>query len=217
MVSTTALISIGTIVFSFISGLLFYYLIVNETKEIRKQRIDSVLSVTINFVLFIWASKIVLHINTFMKDPVAVLAYPSDSTSVYLATILIGITIIYQVIYKKSDGVNLFNTFVPILISTLFIYEFLRWIIQGENQAMIQLTFSMILLILYFILQNKMKVVHVSISVFLLWTFMNIGMAVYNNYSIVFEYSLSAYYFLSLLILVLFYIVYSNRRSNTKK
>lgn len=211
MVSTTALISIGTIIFSFMIGILFYYLIVSDTKEIKKQCIDQALSHLINFVLFIWAGKIILHINRFISDPFAVLAYPSDANAFYIATLLFSGTIAYQVMRGKLDGVSLLNTFIPIFISALFTYEFLQWTVHGENQAIIQLTCSAVLLVIYFLLLEKMNVTKSNLLTIMLWIMVQAFIAIRNTYSIVFGYSISIYFFLILFILVFIYFVYSNR------
>lgn len=123
MLSTTVMMSIGILVSSFIVGFLFYFLIADEAKERKKQHAENILSLLINFILYIWIGKVVIHINLFVQDPLAVLAYPSDSRAFYIASVLITVNIYYLITTKRQTGRPLFNTFVPFFIATSFVFE----------------------------------------------------------------------------------------------
>src|SRR5699024_4541182 len=120
---TTAFIKIGSLVFSLLIGIVFFYITNQSTKQEKKQQLDQFISYLINFILFIWAGKIIIHISIFFQDPFAVLAYASDSRSVYIATILLVLQLIYRKIRKQLSVSQLVNTMIPIFLATSFIYE----------------------------------------------------------------------------------------------
>src|SRR5699024_377189 len=102
MPSAVVLISIGQYVIAFIIGMLFYYMTTSEKDRKKKQHaIDLALSYIINFVLYTWLAKIVVLFSLFIKDPFAVLPYPSDSRMFYLANVFLLIHIVIQIKRKK--------------------------------------------------------------------------------------------------------------------
>src|SRR5690625_3925685 len=101
MATAQVLMRVGVLVVSFIIGLIFFYVIHPDEKAIKKQQLEEVSSQLINFVIFIWIGKIISHIQLFVQDPLAVLAYPSDATAFYTATILFLLTISYRIYRKK--------------------------------------------------------------------------------------------------------------------
>src|SRR5699024_10986539 len=113
MASTTIMKSIGILIASFIFGMVLLYIVFTGTKEKRKQQLDIILSYTIQFVLYIWLGKIIASLDLFIQDPIAVLAYPGDSTAFYLAT---GFTLLHIFIQHKRGKINeelLMEGFVP--------------------------------------------------------------------------------------------------------
>ena len=78
LVSTTVLRFLLILVASYLFGLLFYYVLDREEKLHKKKRIDEIISLTIHIILCIWIGKIIVNFQVFMKDPFAILAYPSD-------------------------------------------------------------------------------------------------------------------------------------------
>jgi len=61
--STTALISIGILIGSFIIGIIFFYVINKGNRKEKKQRMDTLLSFVVNFGVFISAEERVLHLS----------------------------------------------------------------------------------------------------------------------------------------------------------
>src|SRR5690625_1193530 len=87
---------IAIIVMIFIIGLMFFYLTRPLSHVEIKQQIEEVISLLINFVIFIWIGKIVFRFSIFIEDPLAILAYPSDSSAFYVASLLIVVNIVYK-------------------------------------------------------------------------------------------------------------------------
>ena len=212
MPSTTVMMSIGILVSSFIVGFLFYFLIADEAKERKKQHAENILSLLINFILYIWIGKVVIHINLFVQDPLAVLAYPSDSRAFYIASVLIMVNIYYLITTKRQAGRPLFNTFVPVFIATSFVFEFTQLVIYKNYNVWPMLFLWILLLVGYVLVYGKwantlVNVIFATASLITLFILTHIKDTV-----TIFGYTISPFYFISLLILVFIIIVYSNRR-----
>jgi len=206
LLSTTVIRFFIILVASFIGGLLFFYVTSTESRNEKKNRVDNFISFLFNLIIFIWLGKIIVHFQTFISDPLAVLAYPSNSKAFYVAIILFCINIIYRKIYKKENLFVLLHTFVPIFIAGSFTYEFLQIIVLGSKTAWMQLTLYVILLILYVLFQHK----KISIIVFI-WIIGHLTIASLFSYSTIFGYILSPIFFIVLFLFALFIYMYSKR------
>src|SRR5690625_2609412 len=96
MASAQVLLSIAIIIISFVIGFIFFYIISPLSKEEKRKHIEELVSLLINFIIFIWVGKIIMNLAIFISDPLAVLAYPSDSSAFYIACLLIILNIIYK-------------------------------------------------------------------------------------------------------------------------
>src|SRR5690625_1666713 len=101
MPSACVIMSVGIIIISFIVGICFYYLISPLSTSTKKEQLEQVLSYSINLVIYIWIGKVLVNIQAFMNDPLAVLAYPSNSGALYIAICLLAVNVLYKV--WKSD------------------------------------------------------------------------------------------------------------------
>src|SRR5690625_2410263 len=97
MASAQVLTSIAIIVMSFIIGLMFFYLTSPLSHVERKQQIEEVISLLINFVIFIWIGKIVVRFSIFIEDPLAILIFRIN-TYTYLFSYLIMCLLIDYII-----------------------------------------------------------------------------------------------------------------------
>lgn len=206
MPSTTILLKIGILVVSFIIGLGFFYITNKADKQTRKQQIDKFLSYTINFILFIWAAKIIVHISIFIEDPFAVLAYPSDSKSVYIASVFIVGQVIYHK-YRKDLHVNeLVTTLIPVFLATSFLYEFLHLINVGNKHTLPNLLVVTFLLLLYIGLQDRMNHERLAAIIVILFSVTQIGFDIVFGYTVLYEYMLHPFYFIIIMIGTLFFL-----------
>ena len=198
--STTILLKIGILVVSFIIGIGFFYVTNQADKQTKKQQIDKFLSYTINFILFIWAAKIIVHISIFIEDPFAVLAYPSDSKSVYIASVFIVAQIIYHK-YRKDLKVNeLVTTLIPVFLATSFLYEFLQLIKVGGNHTLPNFLVVTVLLLLYIGLQDKWLHERLASLIVVLYSVAHIVFNIVFGYTVVYEYMLHPLYFIIIII-----------------
>ena len=78
MAQIQVLIKIAILFGSFVFGFIVYYFANPKTKKLKEQ-VDFIGNYLITYVVFILVGKVLYHYKLFFKDPMAVLAYPSDS------------------------------------------------------------------------------------------------------------------------------------------
>ncbi|WP_208591836.1 hypothetical protein [Gracilibacillus suaedae] len=142
------------IIVSFVLGFLFFYWISPYPKEKTKNIIDTVSNIFITFMIAIWIGKIVLQFQTFLSDPVAILAYPANTNAFYIAVIL---TILFskwrwiKSIDQYYDNLYVFST---VFLTTNFIYSFLDHILYQKNWLYL---IGLILLLVFIIYSSDKK------------------------------------------------------------
>lgn len=125
--------SIAIIFTSFTAGFGFFYLFSPLTKEVKKKQLEQLLSLLINFFIFIWVGKIILNIGVFVRDPLAILAYPSNSNAFYVATLFIALNVMYIGKKGKINSLQLLTVFVPVFLAAAFVYEFFQMMLNGHR------------------------------------------------------------------------------------
>lgn len=214
-----ALIPIAIILVSFLIGIVFYYVISQQSKVEKKAQIDKVTSYLINFVLFIWVGKIIGHISLFVTDPIAVLARPSDAFALYIAMILITVNVIYDTMKRKVRPGELLYVFIPIFISASFVYEFIKIALLNNTNTWGYLTLLFILLIGVVSLYGKMEDDLFIILMIFLWILGQFVLSYTSLYIVIYSYLISRLFlvviFIGLLIRIGLYFKGSHR-SNTE-
>lgn len=127
MASTSKLISISILVISVAGGILLFYLMSELPKEQRKKMIGEMVSQLVNFVLFMWVGKVLLNFSVFIKDPMAILAYPGDSGAFYAAVLFSGLLLTYKVKRGQLKGLAVGKAFVHLFLLAAFLYEFIQY------------------------------------------------------------------------------------------
>ncbi|WP_199711580.1 hypothetical protein [Planomicrobium sp. Y74] len=145
------------IAISFALAFLTFYLMSNLTKEQRKQQINEITSQLVNFMLFLWLAKILLNLPLFVQDPLAVLAYPSNSEAFYLAAIFTGILVHVKTKQGKIEGGRLAHTFLQIFLAASFVYEFIQMTWRENPFSLPYLVVFGLLLALFHVLQGRMN------------------------------------------------------------
>jgi len=156
MARVQVLIEVGILLGSFIFGILFYYFISPTSKEEKKEQIDQVSSHLINFVIFVWAGKVIYHFKLFTQDPFAVLAYPSSAEAFYIAIVLFSGTIVYQIFRGKITLDSFLTVFTPVVIASSFVYEFIQMQFFQKN-ALLDLGLLIILILGYILLEKTVR------------------------------------------------------------
>src|SRR5690625_1283933 len=177
-----------------------------ETKEIKKKQIEGIFSLLINFIIYIWIGKIVQHFPFILKDPLAVLAYPSNSLSFYIATGLIIFHLVYLVVRHKENVNTILQVFLPIFLASIFVYEFIGIVIQKSDQNWLTFIWILILFLTYVFYGNKKK--YMNKIILILWCGGQFIIASIIPYTTVFGYMLTSIYFIVLLIILTGFFIY---------
>lgn len=210
MAAAQVLMSIGIIAFSFVIGLLFFYVTSPLTKLEKKKQIEEVISQLINFVIFIWIGKVLTNLPVFISDPLTILAYPSNSHAFYVAVLLIVITISYKVIRHKFAAHTFLISFVPIFLAASFVYEFIGMVYQG-NTFWGYLALLMGLLVVYMVLHDRVPVDLLTFLLLFTWVICKLILALTLPFTTVFGYMVVPW-FLVLLIILFFGLFIYNRK-----
>lgn len=212
MPSTTAMIKIGILILSFIVGIGFFYFTNQASKQDKKQRLDQFISYMINFILFIWAGKILIHIKIFIQDPFAVLAYPSDSKAVYIATVLLILQIVYHKFRKQLSIIGLTSTMIPMFIASSFMYEFLQMVVMDRGQVFPNLLLMTMLLLLYLFIQDKLSTKQIALMMAVVYSGTHLVLYFVYGYTVIFGYMLHPIYFISICLFIVGIFIYDRQK-----
>src|SRR5699024_7618078 len=207
-----ALEKVGVIIGSFLIGFLFFYIISPFEKKTKKHTLDQLSSLLINFVIYIWLGKIVLNLDIFVTDPLAILAYPSDSSTFYFASFLIVLQICWKVWRKKIVDTNMLVAFVPIFLVTSFVYEFIQMFWYENSYSWLYIGLLTFLIILYLLIQDKMAGWKLSLALMVLWCAGQIVLSFILPFATVFTYIMSPWYVGALLLLSAGLYIYLSRK-----
>lgn len=211
MPSTPVLLELAIIVFSFISGIIVYYVIATNTKATKKKLMEDVISLTINFVIYIWLGKIIINLPKFIKDPLSILAYPSNSYAVYVATLFIVINLLYRKYRHHQDVAAIIYAFIPVFLSASFMFEFLQVVVERHTYNTSYLIFMAVLSIGYMIVAGKLSLPKQSF-IFGISLFIGQLLLIVINKITIFGYRLSPFYFGILLIVVIIVMFIDKRK-----
>lgn len=210
MAVAQVLISIGTIIISFIIGCVFYFVMSPVKKNLKKEHIQKIISLLIDMVIFIWISKVIVNISQFIRDPLAVLAYPSDSSAFYLA---IGIMLVYLAYKQKRSKLLIeppIDSFVPIFIVASFVYEFIQIIWFGKSWPYMALL--MILIMLYLLIDDKLPRYIISGLAVITWSLGQLLLTFILPYMSVFNYIIDPWFFIVIMIVTLLYVILKRKK-----
>lgn len=206
------LASIGVIVAGLIAGCVFYYIISPLKKEVKKKQLEEVVSLLINFVIFIWIGKIVINFPVFVSDPLAILAYPSNSKAFYIAVLFLIVNIFYKIKKKNFNYYQWFVAFVPIFLFSIFIYEFIQGAFLDNNLGFVNLGFYAILLILFIFLHGKHKQETLGLLFMMVWSLGQLLLAFILPFVSLFGYLMAPWFLLLMFLLFLVQFIYYQKR-----
>lgn len=197
-------------------GFAVFFIISDLAKEHKKQRAQEALSQIINFVLFIWLSKILLNLPLLFSDPLAVLAYPSDSRAFYLAAFFSAALLVYGMTSGRIQAWQLFQTLVYIVLPASFFYEFAQLAWVGDASAFGNLILSAVLLALFLILNDRVSPYAAGSVLLTVWTAGVFLISSIQPYSSVFGYVMETWF-----IIILFttghFLMLLNNSSNRRR
>lgn len=196
MVIASKVATIGVLVISLALALSLFYFFSDLSKDERKKYTDELISQLVNFILFIWAGKILLNISLFFQDPLAVLAYPSDSKAFYLAILFTAIIIFYK---KKRGNLNLIvfaEAFTYVFLVAVFIYEFIQFILSKNQFSIGYLVLFLILLLLFYVMKGRVKVHTLLLTTLIVLTIGLLVLGVIYPYVALFGYLIEQWFIL---------------------
>src|SRR5690625_2653605 len=179
---------------SFISGMLMGFFIFTKPKETKKQLLEHITSLLINFVIYVWLGKVIIYLKQFISDPLSVLAYPADSKAFYVATVCLFINLMYRK-YRHNEALTpMIQLFLPIFLSASSIYEFFNVVIDGHTGNRLYFLFMIMLTISYMIIHGNIPL---RIQTILFGMILIVGQLLLSVFmaSSVFSYRLSPYFF----------------------
>lgn len=196
MPSTTVMMSIGILVVSFILGIGYFYFISSDDKYLKKKQVEEVTSLLINFVIYIWLGKIVSNLPKFMSDPLAILAYPSDSKAFYLANIFLIVNIVINMRKMKRNVSTYLVPFMTVFFSSSLVFEFLLVILDVNTEVSAYIFLLSILLVIHVLLIGKVNGLKLVSSMIFLWASGQISLILINGSTTVFNYTTHILYFI---------------------
>lgn len=204
MPSITVIKSIGLLIASFLVGIGYFYIQSEQTKEIRKKQLEVTSSLLINIVIFVWVGKVLVNLPKFVSDPLAILAYPSDSSAFYVASILGLINIIINVKKNKIALSTYVEAFIPIFIGASLIFEFVNYIQDGTVNSLTYLLLLILLIGIQLILNKKITVVKLNLIIAIIWSSVKLALSLIYSYTTIFNYLIHPIYFVIIIIIAIY-------------
>lgn len=155
--ATLAIIPMLLNILSVILGVSVFYIVSDLAKVHKKKRAEQAISHIVNFVLFLWLSKILLNLPLLFSDPLALLAYPSDSKAFYLAIFFSAASLFYGMTSGRIHGWQLIQTLLYILLPASFFYAFAQIAWFDDAYAFGNLIVYAVLLALFLALKDRLS------------------------------------------------------------
>lgn len=205
------LLKIAVLVMSFLSGIIVYYLISTDEKAKKKSSVEAIISLTINFIIYIWLGKIIINITKFIRDPLSVLAYPSNADAVYIATILLFINLLYRKFRNDEQLSTILFAFIPVFLISSFVYEFYQLIVERSVYNWLYLVFLGLSSLIYVFVYGKISIRRLSVGFGMSIVIGQFILSLLHQLT-VFGYRLSPFYFAGLALLGLMAILMTKRK-----
>ncbi|MCZ2259992.1 hypothetical protein [Sporosarcina sp. G11-34] len=204
--------SIAIMVLSLLMGFLSFYSLSNLPKKIKKIYMEELMSQLTNFVIFMWGSKIILNFLVFINDPLAILAYPGDSKSFYLAVLFTIVTTGVKAKRKKIDIATFFTAFIFLFLTTSFVYEFIQVVWNKNTYFVNYLGLLAVLIVALVIMRDRIVEDRLSVIIFISWTVGTLVLAVTMPLMMILGYTILPWFLVLLLLFTLLMNVIYKRR-----
>lgn len=212
MATLAVLTSIGITIAGFIGAFIFFYIVSPLPTLKKKKVIEDVASLLINFVIFIWLGKILINLPLFVRDPLAVLAYPSHSYAFYLATFFTAIHLMYKVKKRDFNVRPIFVAFVPIFLVASFIYEFIQLVWNEHTWVWPYLSLLVILIIIFILSHDRISEMIGAFTLIIGWNIGKVILVIILPLTTIFGYTISIWFLLILLIINITIFLYYRKR-----
>lgn len=194
MVITETLISAVILAISGVFGGIIYIMMNHSAKSKKREMLEELLSQFINLVIYIYVIKILLNLDIFFDDPLAVLAYPSDSGIFYSAIVLTSFVIIYRNLKGKLDLKDFLDGMIILFLTSSMMYEFIYFIIYNDTYAFVYFLVLVFIFLVFYVLYNRIIKKNLLITVVLLWTAGIICLSIVYSTATVFDYTMRPWF-----------------------
>ncbi len=199
MTWTTAIEQIIIIMASFAIGVAGYIGMSQEVFKVKKKRLDWLFSMVIQLVIYIWIAKVIVLFKVVFKDPLAVLAYPSNAMILYLALLFTAIHIAVHIKKNVLPVNEMIDVFVPVLLSTQFIYVCIQLFQTGRTGFLINAGIVMVLLLVYLTVE-KVHTFSGLVTIFIAWSLGQLVLSTVYAHKTIFGYMVSPLLYIVLMI-----------------
>lgn len=207
MVTASAQTSIAIIVLSLSAGFFTFYFIGDLSKTKKKIYMGELASQLTNFVLFMWLGKILLNLSVFLKDPLAILAYPSNSNAFYIAVFLSFFTIAIKSKRQKIDLTPFINAFIHVFLITSFLYEFILIVWNNNTYSIKYMGLLAVLIITFVAIHARVTIFRLNIIMAIGWSLGTFGLTFVMPFMMVFGYTMAPWFLGLILVICLIVII----------
>src|SRR5690625_1313467 len=206
MPSILVIKSIGLLIVSFLVGIGYFFIQSEQTKELRKKQLEVTSSLIINIVIYIWLGKVLVHLPEFFGDPLAILAYPSNSNAFDDASGL-GLNNIISNVTRKIVALSSYiKAFIRLFIGASLLCECVHYIQNGTINNLTNLLL-LILLVGIQLIFNTQPIVKLNLIIAIIWSTVQLGLSLIYNYTTIFNYLIHPIYFVIIIILAIYCLI----------
>ncbi|ASK64036.1 hypothetical protein CFK37_18685 [Virgibacillus phasianinus] len=215
MLVVSKLMAIGVIIFSMLAGFIFFYIVSDLSKAQKKRLLEEMISQLINFMIFIWLGKVLLNLSIFIKDPLAILAYPSNSNAFYLAVLFSAVVLAYKSKRRKMDVPLFMESFLPVFLVASFFYEFIQLVWHDRVYSLGYIILLTVLLITFLLVRDRISGSVLLIVMLCGWSAGVVLIAYTQPFATVFGYLMDPW-FVGLFFIVSILIIIFNKRKRDR-
>jgi hypothetical protein len=204
--------SIAIIILSLSVGFLSFYLMGDLSKKNKKIYMEELASQLMNFVIFMWIGKILFNFPVFIKEPLTILAYPSNSYAFYLAVFVSAITITIMSKRQKIEIVPFFNAFTHVFLVASFVYEFTQIVWNNNTYSIRYMGLLAVLIIATVFMRDRIAIYRLNIIMLVGWTLGTLGLAFIMPFTMVFGYTMAPWFLGLILVICLMVIILKRKK-----
>lgn len=216
MSMVSAQISIAIIILSWSVGFFSFYLMSDLSKKKKKIYMEELASQLMNFVIFMWIGKVLLNFAVFIKEPLTIIAYPSNSSAFYLAVFMSAITITIKSKRQENDFVPFLNAFTYVFLVASFVYEFTQIVWNNNLYSIRYMGLLAVLIIVTVIMRDRIATYRLNIIVLVSWTIGTLGFAFMMPFTMVFGYTIAPWFLVLMLIICCLLMVCQKKKEGAE-
>ncbi|MDC3424344.1 hypothetical protein NC797_07455 [Aquibacillus sp. 3ASR75-11] len=191
-------------------GLVWFGFTSPFSKTETKKRLDEVGNLLIAFVISLFIGKIIINFSTFINDPLAILAYPSDSKAFYIAFLFTGLYAKIKIVKGSQHFFALLFSWINVFFAASFVYEFVQIIWGSSVHTWGYLGLLFVFLIIIISLQGQLPIEMLVFIAVLGWSAGQWLLSIFSN-TTVFQFNLHPWFYGIICIGSIFLIIYKRK------